>query len=319
MMNWIKTAFKGMGMGIAEVIPGVSGGTIAFITGIYEKLLVSIKQIDKEFFQLLFSGKLLQAFAKVNGGFLLKVLTGMVVGFVVGLFVVTYLLEHYPIHIWSLFFGLIIASVYVVYKEIPRWNLKEVVALIAGTVFVYFITVSSPSSSDPTIFMLFISGVLGISALILPGLSGSFVLLLLGMYTVVMPAIKDVLRDFSPEALKIVGVFAIGALVGLFSFAHLLTWLYKNHRSITMATLTGFLIGSLNKVWPWQEVLSTRVNSKGETVVMYSKSVLPGHLKSLEVNFSYGTEPHLFAAIGLMLLGVVLVLLLDRFSLEEDA
>lgn len=318
MLNWIRTVLKGMGMGIAEVIPGVSGGTIAFITGIYEKLLVSIKQIDRKFFGLVFKGQLADAFFKINGPFLTKVLVGMVTGFLLGLFVITFLLENYPIHIWSLFFGLILASVYVVYKEIPKWRWQEIVAMVVGTVLVYLVTISSPASSEPTIIMLFIAGVLGISALILPGLSGSFVLLLLGMYTVVMPAIKDLLQDFNREALQIVGVFAAGALVGLFTFAHLLTWFYKNYRSITMAALTGFLVGSLNKVWPWQEVLSTRMNSKGETVVMYSRSVLPGTLSSLKVNFLYGTEPHLIAALLLIFLGVAAVLLLDRFSLEED-
>ncbi len=306
-MSQLSLIFKGMAMGMAEVVPGVSGGTIAFITGIYERLIFSIKSIDLEFLKLLFSGKVAAAWKKIDGNFLLFLIGGMLLGIVVGVFAITWLLEHHPLLIWGFFFGLILASVYVVGKDITSWNAGTVIALLLGTGLVYYVTVAVPGSPTTALWFVFICGAVAISALLLPGLSGSFVLLLLGMYTYIIPKVKDVLSgDLS--GLSVIVVFALGCLTGLLSFSRVLTWAFKNFKNITLAFLTGLMIGSLNKVWPWQQVLSLRTNTEGEESVAFSKSVLPSTFAELDSNFLYGTDPQLGGVIGCVLFGLVLVL-----------
>ncbi|MEQ9262782.1 MAG: DUF368 domain-containing protein [Owenweeksia sp.] len=306
-MSQLSLVFKGMAMGMAEVVPGVSGGTIAFITGIYERLIFAIKSVDTEFIKLLFSGKIKQAWEKIDGNFLLFLIGGMALGIGIGVFAITWLLEHHPLLIWAFFFGLILASVYVVGRDIKSWSAIPVMALIAGAVLVYYVTIAVPSSPNTSLWFVFICGAVAISALLLPGLSGSFILLLLGMYTYIIPKVKDILSgDLS--GLVVIGVFAAGCLTGLLSFSRVLTWAFKHYKNITLAFLTGLMIGSLNKVWPWQQVLSTRLNSHGEESVAFTKSVLPSTFGQLESNFLYGTDPQLAAVMGCMAGGLVLVL-----------
>ncbi len=292
---------------MAEVVPGVSGGTIAFITGIYERLIFSIKSIDLEFLKLVFSGKITAAWKKIDGNFLVFLLGGMLLGIVIGVFAITWLLEHHPLLIWGFFFGLILASVYVVGKDIDSWNAGSVIALLLGAGLVYYVTIAVPGSPTTALWFVFVCGAVAISALLLPGLSGSFVLLLLGMYTYIIPKVKDILSgDLS--GLTVIIVFALGCLTGLLSFSRVLTWAFKNFKNITLAFLTGLMIGSLNKVWPWQKVLSLRTSTSGEETVAFSKSVLPSTFSELNSNFLYGTDPQLAAVIGCMVFGLVLVL-----------
>lgn len=314
----IITALKGAGMGIAEVIPGVSGGTIAFITGIYERLLNAIKAINPSLIQTFKTEGFKGVVKAIDLVFLIRLFVGMAGGFILGLFLVTHLLENHPILIWSFFFGLILASIPVVAKQVKHWSWKEVILLLGGAVFVYWITVAAPSQGSDQLWFVFVSGMLAVSALMLPGLSGSFVLLLLGMYTIVMPSIKAFISNpFGPETSLLV-VFGLGLLVGLFSFARVLSWTFQRFRSQTLALLVGFLIGSLNKVWPWQEVLSTRIGSSGEEKVEFSKSILPSQFSQLpDDHFLYGNDSQLLTAIGIMLFGAVIVYLLDRFSIAE--
>ncbi len=306
-MSQLSLIFKGMAMGMAEVVPGVSGGTIAFITGIYERLIFSIKSIDLEFLKLVFSGKIAAAWKKIDGNFLVFLIGGMLLGIVIGVFAITWLLEHHPLLIWGFFFGLILASVYVVGKDIDTWNAGSIIALLAGAILVYYVTVAVPGSPSTALWFVFICGAVAISALLLPGLSGSFVLLLLGMYTFIIPKVKDILSgDLS--GLSVIIVFAVGCLTGLLSFSRVLTWAFKNYKNTTLAFLTGLMIGSLNKVWPWQQVLSLRTNTEGEESVAFSKSVLPSTFAELDTNFLYGSEPQMGAVIGCMAFGLVLVL-----------
>lgn len=301
-------------MGIAEVIPGVSGGTIAFITGIYERLLNAIKAFNPSLIKTFRTGGFKAVLQAIDALFLLKLFIGMGVGFGFGLFVITHLLETHPILIWSFFFGLILASIPLVAKQIRTFDWKGIILLIIGAVFVYWITIAAPSQGSESLVFVFISGALAVSALMLPGLSGSFVLLLLGMYTVIMPNIKAFIKAPFGENTMMLVSFGAGMLVGLFTFARVLTWTFKKYHDQTLALLTGFLIGSLNKVWPWQEVLSTRVSSSGEEKVMFSKSVFPNTFATLNDNFLYGNEPQVFAAIICMILAVVIVLGLDRLG-----
>lgn len=301
-------------MGIAEVIPGVSGGTIAFITGIYERLLNAIKAFNPSLISTYKQGGIKAILKAIDALFLIKLFIGMGLGFGFGLFVITHLLETHPILIWSFFFGLILASIPLVAKQINSFKLKELILIVLGAGFVYWITIAAPSQGSESLAFVFISGALAVSALMLPGLSGSFVLLLLGMYTVIMPNIKAFIKTPFGENTMMLVSFGAGMLVGLFSFARILSWTFKKYHNQTLALLTGFLIGSLNKVWPWQEVLSTRTSSSGEEKVMFSKSVLPGTFADLNSNFLYGTDPHTLGAIICMILAVVLVLGLEKIG-----
>ncbi len=317
MNETIKTMFKGAAMGVAEVIPGVSGGTLAFITGIYERLLAAISSINLELISLFKSEGFSAVWKRIDGTFLVKLLVGMGIGFILGLKLVVRLLETHPVHIWSFFFGLILASIPLIGKQVKKWGVVEIVLLIVGAILVYWVTVAAPSQGSEHLAIVFLSGVIGVSALMLPGLSGSFVLLLMGMYTIIMPAIEEFTHDpFGPDTYVILA-FGGGMIIGLLTFAKFLSFTFKKYPNPTMALLTGFLIGSLNKVWPWQEVLETRTNSKGLEVVKFSNSVSPRTFESLESNFLYGTDAHLAAAIAIMIIAALIVFLLDRFGAEE--
>ncbi|MDG1724528.1 MAG: DUF368 domain-containing protein [Bacteroidia bacterium] len=317
MKEALKLILKGATMGIAEVIPGVSGGTLAFITGIYERLLSAINAINFKLISVFKNSGLKGVWSQIDGNFLFKILFGMAIGFIVGLKIIVDLLESHPIHIWSFFFGLIIASIPLITKQVKRWRLTEILIFIFGFGLIYWITIASPSTGSNHLAMVFLSGILGISALMLPGLSGSFVLLLIGMYTIIMPAIKEFISNpFGPE-LQIVLVFGLGMLIGLFTFSRLLGYTFEKYPNKTLALLGGFLVGSLNKVWPWQHVTSTRINSKGEQVVKFSESILPSTFSDLEENPLYGTDPHILSCVILMAIAVVFILCLDRFSSKK--
>lgn len=314
MKQIINTALKGAAMGVAEVIPGVSGGTIAFITGIYQRLLDAIKAFNPSLISTFKTGGIKEVWKAVDGTFLASLLGGMAIGFIVGLKIVVRLLESHPILIWSFFFGLILASIPLVAKQIKKWSGLEIGLLVFGAALVYWVTIAAPSQGSESLIIVFIAGVIGVSALMLPGLSGSFVLLLMGMYTIIMPAIEEFTHHpFGPETAMLL-VFGLGLIVGLFSFARVLSFTFHKYPNPTLALLTGFLIGSLNKVWPWQHVTETRLNSKGEEVVKFSESVLPGTLADLDFNFLYGTDPQLFAAIGIMVVAAALVFVMDKFT-----
>ncbi len=310
----LSLILKGAAMGIAEAIPGVSGGTIAFITGIYERLLNCIKSVNPSLLGEFKRDGIAGVWKKMDMGFLLMLGLGMVGGLVTGVFVISYLLETFPILLWSFFFGLILASCLYIGKQVDKWKIGEILLLLLGTVIAYFITIAAPAQGSESLAYVFFSGMLAISALMLPGLSGSFILLLLGMYTYIVPTVKTALKTLAPDALVILLVFGSGCLVGMLSFSHLLSWTFKNYRNLTLATLTGFMFGSLNKVWPWQEVLKTKINSKGEEVVSFTQSVLPGTFASLKENFFYGTEPMVPMAILLMIVGFGSVFLLEKLG-----
>lgn len=301
----LPNILKGAAMGIAEVIPGVSGGTIAFITGIYEKLLHAIKAFGPEAVKGFRMGGISGLWQAINGNFLVFLMTGMALGVIVGVFGITWILENYPVLLWAFFFGLILGSVIFVGKMIKKRNAIAVVSFLLGTIIAYFITVASPAQGNTALWFVFLSGMLAISALMLPGISGSFILLLLGMYTYIIPSVKNALKTLDPTSLQVLLVFAAGALVGLAVFSRVLTWTFKRYHDPTMALLAGFMLGSLNKIWPWRNVISSRENSKGEMVPFLEDSVWP-------VDFQ--GEPYIFGCIALMLIGFVGVFLLEKMS-----
>lgn len=289
---------KGMAMGAADVVPGVSGGTIAFISGIYDELLRSIAGIP-EALLLLLRGRIKDAWQMANATFLLVLFSGIVTSILTLARVITYLLHHHPIPVWSFFFGLILVSTYLVGREIGRWNWSRAVSFALGLAFAYWITVAAPMQWGSDLPILFLAGAIAICAMILPGISGSFILLLLGLYSVVLGAVKDL-------NLLVLAVFASGCVVGLLSFARLLSWLLSRWRDLSLAFLSGLMLGSLNKVWPWKETLTWRVDSKGEQVPLLQNNLLPGQFADVS-----GQDPQLLFAVVLAIGGIVLVLGLE--------
>lgn len=272
--NYLMLVLKGIGMGAADVIPGVSGGTIAFITGIYEELIGSIRSFDLTALRKLLKLDLKGFWKHINGSFLFSVLAGIAISIFSLAKVMKYLLETHPIFVWSFFFGLIIASAWLVAREVKKWGIGTIVALIAGTVAAYLITVLSPASTPDAWWFIMLSGAIAICAMILPGISGAFILLLLGKYAYIIGAV-------STFNIPVLLLFAVGAVVGIISFSHLLSWLLAKHHGMTVALLTGFMVGSLNKIWPWKEVLETYTDSHGAIHPLVERNILPGTFEQL--------------------------------------
>jgi len=246
-------------MGAADTVPGVSGGTVAFITGIYEELIQSINKIDVEALQLLIKFRIADFWAKINGNFLAALLGGIMVSLLSLARLMTYLLDKHPILIWSFFFGLILVSSPLILRTIHKWTAGSVVTFLAGIAIAYFITIVSPSETPTGYAFIFFCGALAICAMILPGISGAFILLLLGKYEFMINA----LIEFN---IPVILVFVLGCILGLLGFSRFLNWILTHYRFPTLALLAGFMIGSLNKVWPWKEVISFRLNHAGDQV-----------------------------------------------------
>jgi putative membrane protein len=314
------TILKGMAMGLAEIIPGVSGGTIAFITGIYERLLNAIKAWNPGSFKLLFSGKFRSFWTAIDGWFLSSLLLGMAIGMVTGVFAVTWLMEHYLEPLWGFFFGLIIASAILIIRQIHQWDLLRVILLLAGIAFAVLIISINPSEGSHAYWFIFLSGLIAVSALMMPGVSGSFMLLILGMYGFIIPTFKSLFTGFEMDNFIIILVFALGLLVGLLSFSRVLSWTFKRYHQSTLMVLTGFIIGSLYKIWPWRVPVSwmNKITEAIETdpalldslnthdyKVITEKLVLPGDY--------FIDNPKTGLVIGSVIFGFLLVWLLDRF------
>ena len=289
---------KGIAMGAADVIPGVSGGTIAFITGIYEELINSIKSINLVALKLLITGKFAEFWKAINGTFLLSLLTGIAISIISLAKGLKYLLDHYPILVWSFFFGLVVASTIYVARTITKWNFGTVASGVSGIIIAYFITVITPAEANTTYWFIFLSGAIAICAMILPGISGSFILVLLGMYKFILEAIGNF-------ELAIIFTFLAGAAVGIISFSNVLSWLLKKYHNPTIALLSGFMIGSLNKVWPWKEVVETFTDRHGEIKPLIEENILPGTYEQITGNQSFIVEAIALAIIGFMLIFVI--------------
>lgn len=301
MKSALMLYLKGAAMGAADVVPGVSGGTIAFITGIYDELLRSIGAIPGAVL-LLLRGRIRDAWKAANGTFLLILLSGVLTSVFSLAKLISYLLEGHPIPIWSFFFGLILVSVHLVGKEIQRWGLSRIIGLILGVAFAYLITVAAPVQWSSSGMSLFFAGAIAICAMILPGISGSFILVLLGLYPVVLAAVKTL-------DIGTLMFFATGCLVGLLSFARVLGWMLGRWRDLTLAFLTGLMLGSLNKVWPWKETLTWRTNSQGERTPVLEQNISPDSFANLT-----GQDPQLMLAVLMAVAGIVLVLGLEWFA-----
>lgn len=294
--NYLMLVLKGIGMGAADVIPGVSGGTIAFITGIYEELIGSIRSFDLTALRKLLRLDLRGFWRHVNGNFLVSVLLGIGISIFSLAKLMKYLLETHPIFVWSFFFGLIIASSWLVAREVKRWSVGTVIALVVGAAAAYLITVLNPvqTLTNPSWWFIILSGAIAICAMILPGISGAFILLLMGMYSFIIGAVSS----FQWSVLLL---FAVGAVAGIISFSHLLSWLLARFHGLTVALLTGFMVGSLNKIWPWKQTLEYYTDSHGIQQPLVEQNILPS-------TYAQSGEPALLGwAILFMAIGFFLI------------
>ena len=310
--DYLIITLKGLAMGAADVVPGVSGGTIAFISGIYQELIDSINNVNLSVLKTLKNEGLKAAWKQVNGSFLLALLSGIGISILTFSKVITHLLETQPILVWSFFFGLIIASITLIWKEITSWKLVDILFLLIGIIVSYYITIARPVSSPDSYWYLFLSGFIAIIAMILPGISGAFILLLMGSYETVIGTINTFREGLTTanseiltQALLKLGVFALGCIIGLKSFSKILHWMFEHHKNTTLTLLVGFMVGSLNKVWPWKQVLETRINSHGEVVPYIDKSILPQNFEG---------DPKITMAIVLAILGFVLIFGMEKLA-----
>ncbi|MBP7966975.1 DUF368 domain-containing protein [Candidatus Woesebacteria bacterium] len=300
MKKFIRLFFTGFMMGAADIVPGVSGGTIAFIFGIYEELLHTIKTVSGKTLRLALKGQFTEAIKSIPFGFGIPLGLGLGVALLSMARAISFLLVEYPAFLWSFFFGLVVASIILVRKRVIDWDMKDYLALLFTTVGSYILVGAVPVETPNTYLAIMLSGAIAICAMILPGISGSFLLVIMGKYEQILNAVVD--RDIMTLA-----IFMIGIVIGISLFSRLLTWLFARHHDIVIAALLGFMIGSLRKIWPWKEVITTRINSHGEVVPLLEKNILP-------MSFDGNVIMCIVLAIG----GMALIMMLEKFQVMKE-
>lgn len=316
---------KGLGMGAANKVPGISGGVVAFVAGFYEEFIYSLQKINKTAFKLLFDGRFKSFYNYVNGRFLSLLFFGMIVSYFSVSKLLDYFLEHYELYVWSMFFGMIIGSIYYINKDFKDWNYKTLSFLIIGIVIGISISFFEPAKENDNLLFVFLCGIISVSGMTLPGFSGSFILILLGNYVLLLVDAVNALYDtfidifrvnfdfiHNPERitlLKVLGMFTLGSVVGLVTFSHVLSYILKHYKSITTSTIIGFIIGSLGVVWPWKKTIykidldgNPILDSAGHRVVANYQRFIP------ELN----TETYI--AIVFIIIGILIVLGLEWYG-----
>lgn len=329
--DYLIIALKGVAMGAADAVPGVSGGTIAFISGIYEELITTISNVNLSLFKTLKNQGFKAFWKQANGSFILALLSGIIVSFISFMRLAKYLIEFHPVLIWSFFFGLIVVSIYFVGKQIDKWKATTFAALIIGVISAYYITGLPALAGNSNPLYLLFAGAIAICAMILPGISGSFILVILGAYK----TLSDAFSDFD---LKKIGLFVLGAVIGLLSFSRVLKWLFNNYKNTTLAVLTGFIFGSLNKIWPWKETITVMADQTGEVLpfntvsevgtlsvlqkstndfesykTIIENSILPSQYSQINNHI----DPQTLPAIGLMIAGFLTIFILEKIGTRE--
>ena len=332
-MNKIRTlsdktwlVLKGLGMGAANKVPGVSGGVVAFVAGFYEEFIYSLQKINKKAFKLLFSGRLKSFYQYINGQFLGLLITGMVISYFSVSKLLDYLIVHYELYVWSAFFGMIIGSIYFIAKDFGDWNRKYIAYLLSGIIAGVAISFLEPAKENSNLLFVFFCGIISVSGMTLPGLSGSFILILLGNYVLLLvdsvnslfDTFVDILQwDFSwihsperIEMLTVLAVFSIGSVVGLVSLSHLLAYVLNRFKKATYAVIIGFIAGSLGVVWPWKNNLyeynihgEIEKDSAGRKIIIGYDRYFPEHF-----------ETETFLAIFFIIVGITIVLSLDWYD-----
>ena len=315
-IDYLIITFKGIAMGAADVVPGVSGGTIAFISGIYEELIESIDKISLDVFKVFKKEGFKTAWKSINGNFLLALFSGIAISILSLAKLIKWLLHNEPVLLWSFFFGLVLASILYIAKQINGWSVKLIVAIIITSILSYYITLAEPFASPDSPFYLLFCGFIAIIAMILPGVSGAFILLILGAYQTAIDTINNLVEGLTTGNMSLFKdafinfiLLAVGAIIGIKVFSKALNWMFKHHKNLTLAILTGFMIGSLNKIWPWKEILKTRINSKGEEVTLLDKSILPS---------SYEGDNQIVMALLFIVIGFAAILILESLGKQKN-
>lgn len=315
-LQYLLITAKGLAMGAADVVPGVSGGTIAFISGIYEELIATIHKLDLGFFKRWKKEGFLKAWQHYNLSFLVALFAGIFISILSLAKLITWLLDTQPILVWAFFFGLVVASIVYVGKQIINWRLAIIAAIVVASILSYLVTIARPIGSPESLWFLFFAGFVAIIAMILPGISGAFILLLLGAYTTVIGVVTQLGESITAgdgsqftDALGKILIFGAGAVVGLKVFSRALNWMFKHHKDLILAILTGFMVGALNKIWPWKEVLEYRVNREGLEIPLIERSILPQN---------YSQDPQVLFAILFATLGFLTIFLLERLAINKN-
>ena len=301
---YLTLFFQGFCIGIANAIPGISGGTIAFIFGIYEELIDAIKSFNIKFIQLLIKLKIKDAFSLVSWRFLGMLILGAICAILSLSHLITWLLKNKPMLINSFFFGLILATVPIIGKVIKQWTPTKIAAVILSAVLSYIICGMVPVSTPENIWFLFFSGAISISSMILPGISGAFILVLLGKYRFILETISS---PFTSQHFISLLSFGMGVLFGIVTFVRILSWLFHKYHDMTVAVLTGIVIGSLNKIWPWKKITAVIETHHGKIIPIEQINIIPSHFNS-----------EIFWAFAWMLIGFSLAILLARLHPSED-
>lgn len=299
---------KGMGMGAANVIPGVSGGTVALITGVFERIINAIKSFDGVAISLFFKGRFKDLFAHIDLYFLLALGSGMLISIISLARIFEFLFSAYPVFIWSFFFGLIVASVYYVGKTIGKWNLSVIIVFTIGAAIAIWVSFMNPATENDSFLYLVLCGIIAVCSMILPGLSGSFVLILLGNYELVM---IDAINNGN---ISVLAPVVLGGIIGVLALSHFLSWVYKKFKDQTIAILTGFILGSLSILWPWKNEIH-RVDSLGNFILKDGEKIVQGY--DLYIPQSLSNE--VLVAILLAVAGFVVIALMERFAnIQKD-
>jgi len=296
----VRIFLSGFAMGSADIVPGVSGGTVALIVGVYEELIASIKTVSGEVLRLALKGKILEAFRAIPFRFLIPLAGGLLTAVLTLAKVLEWLLLNQPVFLWSFFFGLVAASIFLVGKRVKNWDLKVIVSLVLGAIAAYLIVGLVPVETPATIPAYFLSGVIAICAMILPGVSGSFLLIVMGKYSQILSAVSN--KDFI-----VLGTVGVGAIIGLSLFSRILSYFFEKHHDLMMAILTGVMLGSLRKIWPWKEVLETYIDSHGVENPLVEKNILP---LAYDQNF--------FFALLVALAGALIIVYLSKFDTKDN-
>ena len=293
-------------MGAANVIPGVSGGTIALITGVFERLINAIKSFNLQAIRLLFKGEIKELINYIDLYFLLAVFFGMVTSVLTIARLLEFLFKNYPVFVWAFFFGLILASVYYVGKTVSKWSFSSVASFILGTAIAIAITSLNHATENDSFIYLIICGIVAICSMILPGLSGSFILILMGNYQLVM------IHAVTNLETSILIPVIIGAVIGLIAFSHILSWVYKKYKDQTISILTGFILGSLGVLWPWQKEYYL-LDNLGEYILKNGEKVVAGTTKYVPESFNY----EVIIAFSLVVIGFISIYLIEKFASKE--
>ncbi|WP_353778320.1 DUF368 domain-containing protein [Winogradskyella sp. 3972H.M.0a.05] len=321
---------KGLAMGAANKVPGVSGGVVAFVAGFYEEFIYSLQRVNGKAFKLLFNWRFRSFFRYINGRFLGLLFFGMIVSYFSVSKILDYLLEHYQLYVWSLFFGMIIGSIYYINKDFKDWNYRTVISLLVGVVIGVSISFLDPAMENDNLWFVFICGIISVSGMTLPGFSGSFILILLGNYVLLLVdsvnALYDTFSDIFKgnfdfinnservRMLKVLGVFTLGSVTGLVTFSHVLNYILKHYKSITMATIIGFIIGSLGVVWPWKNTVYKVAEDGSVLLDSTGKEIIENY-----VRYVPELKPETYWAILYIIIGILIVLGLEWYGQRTRA